>query len=178
MARGLQLDWVLVRVNTVRTIALIAVLLIVAAAATVTGNKNASDQRRVRRDPHFDHLHSRRVAEIVQAQDLAQRRGTLPGIADRQVVEVEVDVVAVGADAAPLADFHGHRAADIVARRQVLRPHRSLQRSPVAAGSERRGRLTELLQGIGYPCRRCRPRQLLDHPVRGGGPGGGQGLLQ
>eukprot|EP00964_Phaeocystis_antarctica_P063294 scaffold37967_cov57-Phaeocystis_antarctica.AAC.4 len=38
----------------------------------------------------------------------------------RQVVEVKVDVVLVGADAAPLHDLHRHRAGDDVARREVL----------------------------------------------------------
>mmetsp|Transcript_10585 Transcript_10585/g.20443 ORF Transcript_10585/g.20443 Transcript_10585/m.20443 type:complete len:470 (-) Transcript_10585:482-1891(-) len=38
----------------------------------------------------------------------------------RQVVEVEVDVVLVGAAAAPFVDLHGHRAGDDVARREVL----------------------------------------------------------
>ena len=38
-----------------------------------------------------------------------------------EVVEVEVDVVLLRADAAPLADLHRHRARDDVARREVLR---------------------------------------------------------
>ncbi len=50
MARGLQLDWVLVRVNTVRSIVAALVLLIAAAAATVVGyrylNPDADERSR------------------------------------------------------------------------------------------------------------------------------------
>ena len=40
------------------------------------------------------------------------------------MLEVQVDMVAVFADAAALVDFHGHGAADDVTRGQVLRVRR------------------------------------------------------
>src|SRR3546814_8661916 len=38
----------------------------------------------------------------------------------RQVLEVQVDMILVGADAAALADLHGHGAADHVAAGEIL----------------------------------------------------------
>ncbi len=65
MARGLQLDWVLVRVNTVRSIVLVLVLLVVAAAASVLGFRylNPEPDERARRAIE----HAERLREQVLA---------------------------------------------------------------------------------------------------------------
>jgi hypothetical protein len=50
------------------------------------------------------------------------------------MVEVQVDVVLVLADAAALADFHGHAARDHVARGQVLGDRRIALHEALAFG--------------------------------------------
>ena len=80
----------------------------------------------------------RRVAEIVQAQDLAQRRGTLPGIADRQVVEVEVGYQAPDRAMPQRRAQRGGRRGQALESLDRPAPFRELQ--PRLAATERQAR--------------------------------------
>ncbi len=51
-----------------------------------------------------------------------------------QVVEVQVDVIAIRAHTAPFADFHGHAAADVVTRGEVFVVGRIAFHEPFAFG--------------------------------------------
>ncbi len=68
---------------------------------------------------HRDRL----LGDVDAGEDLRRLRDARQALVDdlgRQVLQMQVDVVAVGADAAALADLDGHRAADHVAAGQVL----------------------------------------------------------
>ena len=68
--------------------------------------------------------HGNRIAVHVDAGEdargLGDARQALVDHLGAQVLQVQVDVIRVLADAAAFADLHGHRAADHVARGQVL----------------------------------------------------------
>src|SRR5690606_24104438 len=73
---------------------------------------------------HGRHHGDRLLAQVNAREDLrglGDARQTLGQNFRRDVVEVQVDVVAFTAHAAAFADFHGHGAGDHVARGEVLR---------------------------------------------------------
>ena len=85
--------------------------------------------RRQDRDRLFGHIHTGKNARAFRdtRQTLCQGLG-------RQVVEVEVDMIATRPHTAPFADFHCHAAADIIARRKILVVGRIALHEPFAFG--------------------------------------------